>query len=461
MAINYTPLTSTTQGTAALAISDLVAKLTTAITANPAWTVEANLGPIGSGNWYYVIFKNDGTLSGLGSDYRFTITYNANNMYSTVSEGFSTAGIPQCKVVSLSSGSATGGTFTVTVNGQTTPAQAYNVTPATLQTAIQALSTVGAGNAIVTFGATGASSISSPGGYDIMFLHGMSGYTNPTVTATSSLTGTSPVLAVTNQTNVWLSGFNNIANPGWVDSAGKFSDMIFSPDVGSGTWVMRGVAAAQSPVVLPTSPGALNGLFLSSATATTYYYIVIVYSDHLVFGFGTTASNVALYYFGGTTPLVPASDPLAVGSFSLNGPGTTTGYASGGFTRALAPFFNQATATWVASARASGTPPLRSEDFEYFPASFIYANRDTPQSQSTGKYYVSRVFIPQALTTNVTTTYTAGEPRAIYNNLVGSNCRSTGIVLGDTIALNGTQWMCVFTSANLNNIYVDTGVAAP
>lgn len=42
-----------------------------------------------------------------------------------------------------------GGTFTVTFNGQTTGALAYNISPANLQTAMQGLSSIGAGNILV------------------------------------------------------------------------------------------------------------------------------------------------------------------------------------------------------------------------------------------------------------------------------------------------------------------------
>jgi hypothetical protein len=45
---------------------------------------------------------------------------------------------------------ATGGTYTLTFGGQTTSAFAWNASTATVQTALQALSSVGAGNAIVS-----------------------------------------------------------------------------------------------------------------------------------------------------------------------------------------------------------------------------------------------------------------------------------------------------------------------
>lgn len=57
-------------------------------------------------------------------------------------------------------GSPSAGTFTLTYKGQTTSALAFNATAATVQTAFLALSTVGAGNATVTGGAGGPYTIS-------------------------------------------------------------------------------------------------------------------------------------------------------------------------------------------------------------------------------------------------------------------------------------------------------------
>jgi YD repeat-containing protein len=52
-------------------------------------------------------------------------------------------------------GGPTGGTFTLSFGGQTTAAIAYNATAATVQAALQALSTIGAGNVLVAGGAGG------------------------------------------------------------------------------------------------------------------------------------------------------------------------------------------------------------------------------------------------------------------------------------------------------------------
>lgn len=82
-------------------------------------------------------------------------------------------------------GGATGGTFTVSFDGQTTSALAYNANQATVLAAVEGLSTVGAGNATV---------VASTGGWDIHILvadsgtavtgsvAGLTGATNPAVT---------------------------------------------------------------------------------------------------------------------------------------------------------------------------------------------------------------------------------------------------------------------------------------
>ena len=57
---------------------------------------------------------------------------------------------------------AYGGTFTLTFQGQTTSALAYNITPSALQSALQALSSIGSGNALVV-GNQNTPSYNSPG----------------------------------------------------------------------------------------------------------------------------------------------------------------------------------------------------------------------------------------------------------------------------------------------------------
>lgn len=68
----------------------------------------------------------------------------------------STTAINEIKRLLLIDDGALGGTFTVTVNGQTTAGIAYNASPATIQAAIEALSNVAVGDVTVTDNGTAA-----------------------------------------------------------------------------------------------------------------------------------------------------------------------------------------------------------------------------------------------------------------------------------------------------------------
>jgi hypothetical protein len=101
-------------------------------------------------------------------------------------------------------GTATGGTFTLTFNGQTTGAIAWNATASTLQTALVALSNIDPADVTVTGSAGGPWTVTFTGQY--------AGVNVPNMTATSSLTGSSgQSLTVTNTTA--STGPNNWDNP--------------------------------------------------------------------------------------------------------------------------------------------------------------------------------------------------------------------------------------------------------
>lgn len=89
-------------------------------------------------------------------------------------------------------GTPTGGTFTLTYGGQTTAAIAYNAAAAAVQTALTALSTVGAGNVVVSGGP-------GPGTpYTFTFQGTLAGTDVAQMTATGSFTGgTTPAIAIT------------------------------------------------------------------------------------------------------------------------------------------------------------------------------------------------------------------------------------------------------------------------
>lgn len=107
------------------------------------------------------------------------------------------AGTNEQQTVTIT-GTPTGGTFTLTWNGQTTGAIAYNASAATVEAALIALSNIDAGEVDVTGG---------PGpdtAWVVEFLGDYQGTNVAAMTATSSLTGgSSPAIAVTtNQAGV-------------------------------------------------------------------------------------------------------------------------------------------------------------------------------------------------------------------------------------------------------------------
>jgi hypothetical protein len=81
----------------------------------------------------------------------------------------------------------TGGTFTITFGGQTTSALAYNATAAQVQAALEALSTIGIGNILVTLAA---------GVYTLTFRNALGQQNVAAVTTTPSLTGGTNTAAV-------------------------------------------------------------------------------------------------------------------------------------------------------------------------------------------------------------------------------------------------------------------------
>lgn len=99
------------------------------------------------------------------------------------------AGTAEVQTVSFG-GTPTGGSFTLTYNGQTTAAIAWNATAATVRDALNALGSVGASGVTVTGGP-------GPTAYVVTFA--AAGNVNQ-MTATSSLTGTSPTVSVATTT---------------------------------------------------------------------------------------------------------------------------------------------------------------------------------------------------------------------------------------------------------------------
>jgi hypothetical protein len=92
-------------------------------------------------------------------------------------------------------GTATGGTFTLTFGGQATANLPFNASAAAVQSALQAISTVGTGNVVCTGGTLPGTAVT------ITFTGTLGGMPLNLLTATNALTGTgSPAPAITRST---------------------------------------------------------------------------------------------------------------------------------------------------------------------------------------------------------------------------------------------------------------------
>ncbi len=135
--------------------------------------------------------------------------------------GAVTAGVNEVQTVTIS-GAPTGGTFTLTFNGATTAAIAYNASTADVQSALQALSTIGSGNVTVT-GTAGSS-------YTVAFVKALGWANQPQMTAAHAFTGgTSPSIAVATTTEgvAAATGISYVAiNPNGVSLTPDVQELI-------------------------------------------------------------------------------------------------------------------------------------------------------------------------------------------------------------------------------------------
>lgn len=152
-------------------------------------------------------------ILGFGDDETTPLAYNASaatvqtavNALGSIGAG--AGGTDEVQTVTVT-GVPTGGTFTLTYSGQTTGAIAYNATATAVQTALTALSNVGAGNVEVTGSAGGP--------YTVTFQGTLADENVAQMTATASLTGgTTPGVTVAtgtggvaNTPNVVVTGSN-------------------------------------------------------------------------------------------------------------------------------------------------------------------------------------------------------------------------------------------------------------
>ncbi len=145
------------------------------------------------------------------------------------------------------SGSPTGGTFTLTLDGETTAGIAYNAAASAVQTALEGLSNLASGDVTVTGSAGGP--------YTVTFGGARAGANVPQMTASgASLTGgSSPSVAVATQTGggatVAGAGAAELADGGFLFSSVPMRSG--GPDVG-GALMWRGVIKVSN---LPANHG--------------------------------------------------------------------------------------------------------------------------------------------------------------------------------------------------------------
>lgn len=140
------------------------------------WTVEFQ-GAFGQ--------QNLNLMTGTVLTGSFTITI-------TETQAGSSTGVNEVQTVTLN-GAPTGGTFTLTFQGQTTAANAFDIAAATLTTNLEALSNIGVGDVSIT--RTGSGTVSSPYKHTITFQGALASTDVAQLTSTSSLTGCGIVAA--------------------------------------------------------------------------------------------------------------------------------------------------------------------------------------------------------------------------------------------------------------------------
>lgn len=167
-------------------------------------------------------------------------------------------------------GTPTGGTFTLTFRGQTTSGIAHSANAATVQAALEALSTIGSGNVTCTGGALPGTAVT------ITFASSLANTDVDEITATSSLTGgTSPAVAVTVTTQGnYLAAYAESPISGnevcvYLDSAsGSLGSTLLTdvyeteidiPDVAAPKWVMNcNLASFKESVKTAIENGAIT-----------------------------------------------------------------------------------------------------------------------------------------------------------------------------------------------------------
>lgn len=189
---------------------------------------------------------------------------------------------------------------------------------------------------------------------------------------------------------------------------------------------------------------------------TTIYWHMFVYSDHLVFGVGTTQAATASYscYAGGYTSYIPTAatnDPVRI-VIAWHNIQISNNYASCSCTRE--PLQVAGTSRiWPMVVFSRNTANSGNWDIDYTRAGITLSSQtDTYQSA----YAVANhLMVAPGNPTSSATTYAQSLRGKFNNSIVSAGAAGiTSLAVGDTISYNGTQWAYMG-----NNWFVDTGSA--
>lgn len=240
----------------------------------------------------------------------------------------------------ISTGGATAGTFPLAFNGQSATI-AFNATAATVQSSLQALSTIGTGNCTVT-GSTG-------GPWTVTWAGSLAGAAQPLISISSSgLTGGNPSVTSMNSTEQLV--LQNIANTDGgnlllADAPGAASVALTATTAASANWGMvacsvDAIAAAQSDnqAVLDGIVTGISGSTSSGNSTSTLQSTAASQQQTVT----VTTSQV-----GGTTGLSSGTVNAALQKSSVGATGSGTNVTVG--------FGSYATQSTITAAAPSGT----------------------------------------------------------------------------------------------------------
>jgi RHS repeat-associated protein len=223
------------------------------------------------------------------------------------------------------------GTFTLTQNGQTTSAIAWNASAATIQSAVEALSSVGAGNVLVTV--TSPNTVSRT--ISLTFRNGKGGINLPQTTINTA--GLTPMMGggISSFANTTVEGgayqeiqtitLSNATSGTWrVAYNGEISSALATSITASGLKTALDASIGIDNVTVTGSSGSFTVTFGGTQSTTNMSQI---FGDAASASCGATISTITSTY-DANDQLTSISDPSATINFTLDNLGRATSIAN-------------------------------------------------------------------------------------------------------------------------------------